>query len=627
MCGINGIYDLTHNQDKRANLLKKMALTMEHRGPDDEGLYLSERFTYGCSFKRLSIIDPEHGHQPMISACGRFVLVFNGAIYNYLELRRELISLGQKIHSYSDTEVILHAYMAWGEGCLERLRGMFAFAIWDNDSGELFCARDRVGIKPFYYYFDEERFVFSSEIKSMISTGLIESQLDRDALKDYLVFQFCLGNKTLFKNIFKLEPGWCLKIKKVSQRLEIKTSQYWDLVDKQNAIHSEQYYIDHLSALLDESINLHLRSDVTLGAHLSGGLDSSTIVTYSSNFLDGARMDTFTGAFNAPGAYDETQYARIVSQNSNTNYHEIYIEPDNFEKTMRDIIYSMDEPLAGPGVIPQYFVSQYASKHVKVTLGGQGGDEIFMGYARYLIASLEDCLYREINGTPANDLNLNALNHLQVLKQYLPLIRNTWQKSLFKGIDHTYFNLIDRSSGILPYFDKEIFNNHYNVFEAFQQVFNKLEHTSTVNKMSYFDIKASLPALLHVEDRTSMAASLESRVPLLDHKLLEFVFNIPSSIKFKNGDLKYLLKRVVENKVPSEIVQRNDKMGFPVPLQHWFKGKAGEFVKDTLHSTAAKNRGLYNLDNMKDLYNSKDEFSRVTWGILCFELWSQTFLD
>ncbi len=634
MCGISGILLSAGYADDIQQGLIAMMGRIRHRGPDGDGIWLDGRRPVGLGHVRLAIIDPEHGKQPMLTEDGRFVVVFNGAIYNYLELRRELIGKGHPLHSYSDTEVLLYAYREWGEAFVDRLVGMFSFAIWDVHEQKLFCARDRVGIKPFYYNFDGQRLVFASEIKAVLAAPGGRAEANSEGLQDYLTFQFCLDEKTLFKGIEKLEPGHCLSARYEGASLKVQIRQYWDVHYNIDEEHDERYFIDTLSGLIDDSIRLHMRSDVPLGAHLSGGLDSSAIVCLASRMLGGEPIKTFTGAFSEGPQFDETAYAKEVSSFASTAYNEIYIPAGHeLADVLPKLMYYMDEPLAGPGVIPQYYVSQLASQHVKVVMGGQGGDELFIGYARYMATYLEKCLAGAIYQTSNQRKYAVSLEsivpNLPLLATYQPMLQGLWRNGLFGSHDQRYFSLVDRSEGMSQLFNQDALRgaSEYSPFEAFQRIFNRDELHSLVNQMTYFDLKGSLPALLHVEDRTSMAASIESRVPLLDHRIVEFMATIPPNVKFAGGRMKHLFKEAVRSSVPQNIFERKDKMGFPTPLTQWTKGVARDFVRDTLLSDRARQRGLYNIAAVEKALANEREFGRVVWGLLCLELWHRNFID
>lgn len=631
MCGFVGLVSPGDGPDILKQKVKSMMRPIEYRGPDGEGLFLVAEVGLCLGHKRLAIIDPEHGKQPMTTRDGQLTVVFNGAIYNYLELRRELITKGHPIHSYSDTEVLLYAYREWGESCVDRFLGMFAFAIWDARQRKLFCARDRVGIKPFYYHFDGAKLLFGSEIKSILAEGSLPRQPNQKGLQDYLTFQFCLGDKTLFQGVRKLEPGYAMTLNCDSGDLRLTTRQYWDVQYDIDESHDESWFVDHLAGLIEDATRMHLRSDVPLGAHLSGGLDSSTVVCLSAELLQGERLKTFTGAFPEGPQFDETGYAKLVAQAVGADYHDVYIKGAELPTTLPKLMYYMDEPLAGPGVIPQYYVSLLAAHHVKVVLGGQGGDELFIGYARYMVAYLEKCLsgaiYQSANASKYAVSLESIVPNLPLLKTYLPMLQGFWRDGLFDSQDRRYFKLIDRSEGMVDLFSSDLINSAYSPFESFQAIFNRDGLDSLINRMTYFDLKCSLPALLHVEDRTSMAASIESRVPLLDHRIVEFMATIPPNIKFAGGRMKYLFKKSVRNIVPTPIFERKDKMGFPTPLTEWTKGVARDFVRSVLLSDRARWRGLYNFDRVEKALGDESEFGRVVWGMLCLELWHLIHID
>lgn len=629
MCGICGIYYLSRERAVDEARIVAMARSLRHRGPDDEGWYLDGNL--GLGHQRLSIIDLSPcGHQPMSSADERFWITYNGEIYNYLELRQQLVGKGHRFRSHSDTEVLLHLYEEEGPACVHRLNGMFAFTIWDSRERVLFAARDRLGIKPLYYTLHNQAFTFASEIKALFHSGNIHPLLNQEGLADYLTFQFCLGEKTLFQHIYKLLPGHTLLLK-ADGALQIQ--KYWDLDFSIDTDHTEEYFEHVLLRLLEDAVRLRLRADVPVGAHLSGGLDSSTVTCLAASLLD-SPIHSFSGGFREGPQYDETGYARIVAQQASTEHHDVFPTAADFVTSMPRLMFFMDEPAAGPGVFPQYFVSALASQHVKVVMGGQGGDEIFGGYMRYLIAYLEECIRGGIEGTQEDKKYVvtfeSILPNLTQLQGYQPLLRYFWQEGVFDAPDIRYFRLIDRSSHVRNLVSAEFFvdKTSYNPFEAYQAIFNEGEIGSFINKMTRFDLKTLLPSLLHVEDRTSMAVSLESRVPLLDHRIAELVASIPPMIKYRGGRSKHIFRQVVRNIVPEEISQRKDKMGFPVPLSEWYgQGVVREFVRDVLLGTRARKRGIFRPDQIEPLLDAERAYGRSIWGLLSLELWMQTFLD
>lgn len=628
MCGIAGIANRARDRAVDPAAVRAMMAAIAHRGPDDEGAYFDG--AVGLGFKRLSIIDLTSGNQPISNEDETVWIVFNGEIYNYLELRRDL---GRHHHfrTHTDTEVILHLYEELGERCLERLNGMFAFVIWDSRQQRLFAARDRLGIKPFYWTCDAERFAFASEPKALLAGGMVPVQPDTHGLEEYLTFQFCLNDRTLFQGIRKLEPGTYLSFRPFRDA-EPSVVRYWDFNYEVDTHHTEDYFIEQLLVLLQDSVRLQLRSDVPVGGHLSGGMDSSTVVCLAAPVYGGT-FHTFTGGFREGPQYDETRYARLVAEHVKSAHHEVWPSARDFAEVMPWLIYMMDEPAAGPGVFPQYFVSKLARENVTVVLGGQGGDEIFGGYARYLVAYLEQVLKGAIFGTQEEGKYLvtwdNIAPNLSLLRQYQPMLQSFWGDGLFEEMDRRYFRLVSRMEDADTLISADAWNpqSRARMLESFQQVFNNPATKSYFNKMTNFDLKTLLPALLHVEDRTSMSVSLESRVPLLDHRIAELVTRMPPTTRFKGGDTKRVFREAVRALVPREIFERKDKMGFPVPLAEWFAGPLRDFVHDVLLSTRARQRGLYRMEGVEALLAKERKFGRQLWGLLCLELWFRAFVD
>jgi len=629
MCGIVGVINIDTTAGVDEKDLRSMADIISHRGPDDEGFYVDGNI--GLGHKRLSIIDLKTGHQPMCNEDETVWIVSNGEIYNYLELRQELTAKGHDFKTYSDTEVIIHLYEEYGTSCVDRLNGMFAFALWDKNKRRLFAARDRLGIKPFYYCSNERYFVFASEIKALLKYKYIPRLPNYEGISDYLVFQFCLGEKTLFQGIKKLLPGYYLVLEATSSQPNV--SRYWDLDFSIKDNLTEDYFSDSLLMLIEDAVRIQLRSDVPLGTHLSGGLDTS-IVTCLAAKLYGSQVKSFTGGFKAGKEYDETNYAKLVARFANTDYFEVFPEASDLIVTLPNLIYYLDEPVAGPGVFPQYFVSKLASENVKVVLGGQGGDEVFGGYARYIIAYLEQCIKGAIFETQEEGKYVVTLDsitpNLPILQNYTWLLQYFWSDGLFEAMDRRYFRLIDRTNAESDLFTDEFrgeINKEYSPFEAFQQSFSRPDIASYFNKMTCFDVKNLLPALLQIEDRTSMAVSLESRAPLLDHRIAELAASIPPQIKFRGGATKYILKEAVRNIIPREILVRKDKMGFPVPLSEWFHGELKDFVQSILLSEQAKARHIYKGEEVEKVIQTERKFGRQLWGLLCLELWFREFID
>jgi asparagine synthase (glutamine-hydrolysing) len=624
MCGIVGI--INKEQPINFNVLKEMADTIHHRGPDAEGHAIFNNL--GLYHKRLSIIDPKLGKQPMETE--RYSIVFNGEIYNYIELRAELIAKGHQFKTNSDTEVILHAYEEYGHKSINQLNGMFAFLLYDKARDQLVVARDHFGIKPLYYYCDENKWLFGSEIKAILKHPEITAEVNQKALGDYLTFQFILGEDTLFRKIKKIEPGSYMLVNLLD--FSSQTVKYWSPNFSVDKFHTEEYFIHELRALIEDTVKIQLRSDVALGTYLSGGLDSSLVTSIATHILQKS-LPTFSGAFHEGPEFSEVGYIRDLVASTNSKSNITYPTAKDFINFLPKLIYHMDEPLAGPGLFPQYMVSKLASKQVKVVLGGQGGDEIFGGYARYVIAYLEQALKGAINGNTDEGEHIVSLKtilpNLRSIEKYEPMIKRFWSKEVFEPMDSRYFFLIDRMEGNTSYFSPEFLDNYSrkDVFVRFRQLFNNPNTFSYFNKMTHFDMFGSLPALLHVEDRMSMAVSVESRVPLLDKRIVDLISQMPPAMKFKGGEMKYTLKKAVGDYLPQSILERKDKMGFPVPLHIWAKQEAKDFIHDIVLSRRSKERGIFNAAKVEEVIHNEKAFGRQLWGILSLELWFQTFID
>jgi asparagine synthase (glutamine-hydrolysing) len=507
---------------------------------------------------------------------------------------------------------------------------MFAFAIWDAVERTLFAARDRFGIKPFYYAVTEDAFVFGSEIKALVASGLVTTALNQPALADYLTLQLVLGPKTLFRGVERLEPAHCLTVRDGA----VDVRRYWDVDFEADMGRTEAESRDALAALLDDAIDLQLRADVPIGAHLSGGLDSSTVACLAAR-RHGGSFHTFSGGFRDGPQYDETPHARAVAAAAGTVHHEVFPTAQDFVDVMPALVYMMDEPMAGPGLFPQYAVSKLARDHVKVVLGGQGGDEIFGGYTRYLIAYLEACIAGGIAGTQEDARYIvtfeSILPNLTQLQGYEPLLRQFWRDGVFEPADRRYFRLIDRGVTTRPLVEASVWRDlarEHDTYAEYRALFDDPHCHSLINRMTRFDLKTLLPALLQVEDRTSMAVSLESRVPLLDHRIVELVASMPPMVKFKGGRSKHIFREVVRAIVPPRVSARTDKMGFPVPLAEWSRTPPVRgFLHDVLTSERARGRGLLRPAAVAAALDGEPEYGRGLWGLLCLELWMQTFVD
>lgn len=625
MCGFVGLVN-TDGSPAESRLLERMASVIHYRGPDEEGQFSDG--PVGFFHKRLSIIDLSTGRQPMtFDGC---TIVLNGEIYNYIELRNELKNKGHKFRTSSDTEVVLHLYKEYGDRFINDLNGMFAFIIYDKKNQRLLIARDHFGIKPLYWYQDKHKIIFGSEIKAILNHPEVLAGYNTKGLYEYLTFQFVLGETTLFSNIKKVLPGHYMTINLLNNK--ISCVEYWEPDFKIDRYHTEEYYIVKLGEILDQTISQQLRSDVPVGSYLSGGLDSS-FVTIMSACKYGGQFKSFTGAFPEEPGFSELEYAREAARVANSQLYEVFPTEKEFIDLLPGLIWHLDEPVAGPGVFPQYIVSKLASEHVKVVLGGQGGDEIFGGYARYLVAYLEQALKGAINESNEEKEHIvslqSVLPNLPILKAYTPMIKDFWKQEVFEPMDKRYFRLINRLGSTAEFLNSDFLKGYdeQEIYENFSVLFNHPDTSSYFNKMTRFDMTASLPALLQVEDRVSMAVSVESRVPLLDRRIVDLISHMPAGMKFKGGEMKYLFKRTIKDVIPRKIFNRKEKMGFPVPLHLWAKNNAKNFILDTLLSKSARERNIINSKYVEDLIASERPFGRGLWGILCLELWFQQFID
>lgn len=629
MCGIFGFIATSPKSASELTSVLELGLNrIAHRGPDGRGTWFSPDREAGFGHVRLSIIDLEGGCQPMSTADGRFTIVLNGEIYNYLELREELGS--DAFVTRSDTEVVLRAFSAWGPEAVNRLRGMFAFGIWDEKEKSLFLARDRFGIKPLYWCFDSQTLYFASEIKALLPF-LNDRAVSPAALSDYFSLQFCLGDKTLMQGIRQMPAAHYAMVRPGEQP---KPRRYWEVHYEIDYGHTEEWFVNRLKGLLDESINLHLRADVEVGAYVSGGVDSSLVATLARRRREG-RFQAFNGRFMDGKEFDESGYAQALAHDENMILHVTDIGENDFVENIGKVIWHLDQPTAGPGSFPQYMVSKNVGESIKVVFGGQGGDEIFGGYARYLVAYFEQCIKGAIEGTLHNGHYVvtydSIIPNLQTLRQYKPMLQEFWSKGLFEERDVRYWRLVNRANTFGEIVTPHAINTQQ-TFSEFKEIYwgQNIGKEAYFDSMTHFDFKTLLPALLQVEDRMSMAHGVESRVPFLDHPLVEFAATIPADVKFKNGELKRLLRVAFSQQIPEAIRKRKDKMGFPVPLNLWLRrgGAARDFIGDLLGSERAKTRPYlkpgFSVDKALD---GQSTYGRNLWALISLELWFRQFID
>lgn len=618
MCGIAGIYN-PDGAPLDSNVLTRMARALQHRGPDGERFYMDGGL--GLAHRHLRIIDlSDAAMQPMTNEDGTLWLIFNGEIYNYIELRPELEAKGHRFCSRSDTEVLLHAYEEWGADCLRRLNGMFAFALWDSRAKKLFLARDRMGVKPLYYWWDNHTFLFASEIKALLEHPLVERQAHLPAIAEYMSAMYTTGEHTWFRNVKRLLPGHFMLVEPDG----LKVRQWWDVPASEDelGLRPERSYIRKTRELLEDSVQLRLRSDVPLGAHLSGGLDSSAIVALLSRQLGGEPVRTFSGAFAEGSAYDERLYVKLVVERYRTEHHETVPVAADLPKLLDKMIWHMDEPAAGPGILLQWAVCRLSRQAgVTVINGGQGGDEAWGGYFGYIPAYMRTLL-------------LSARRHPQLLAELLKdgatmMMRPGTRKSLIAAISG------GRSGRLRP--ESGTGNWAGDLFTAASEidiVHRTLDIVSPsrdpLSSAMYWDLKWYLPALLQVEDRTSMAFSLESRAPLLDYRLIEHAASVPSALKLKDLEMKHILREAIKDLLPASIYRRTDKMGMPTPIALWFKGELANWVRGELLSEASLSSGLLSKEYVQAALNQhtsgKIDRSIDLWKMLNVAAWWRVYM-
>jgi len=632
MCSIFGFLGM---EDKA--LLKRMGSVSEHRGPDQSGTYIDKNICLG--HKRLSIIDLSvKGKQPMLNEDGSLVTVYNGEVYNFEELKKRLEEKGHKFISKTDSETVLHAYEEFNESCLRYFNGMFGLAIWDSNKQKLFLAVDRIGIKPIYYIKIKDKFLFASEIKSLLQYEEVKREVKEKALTKYLTFRYTPDNETLFKGIKKLEPGHYLIYDAKTKTIKIK--KYWDILNIEPKNYSESYYKKMTLRLLKDAVKKRLISDVPLGTHLSGGLDSSAIVALMSEL--NKDVETFTVEFEDEGFYNESKYAKIVADYFSTNHHPLKVKADAAE-TLPKAIWHLDEPISDPTIIAQYLISQLTKKHVTVILNGEGGDEVFSGYMMYKVMqkaekyknllpkAVKTFIPKIINKTPNKILDKFFKYSSEFgekgkerFKEYMQSLDNREKSYLLLQ------NIFDKNEKIELYRKKLMGIEDKNETEKeFKKYFENITKKNYLNKITYMDIKTRLPYyLLHKVDKMSMAHAIEARVPFLDHRLVEFSFKIPAKYKIKQGG-KYILKKAFKDRLPKEIINR-EKQPFLVPLNKWYEEKLKEIAPQIFEQSEVFKK-YFDIKAIRDIAEkyekSKFYYGRQIWALLSFALWHKMYIE
>ena len=611
-------------------LLEAMRDVITHRGPDEEGLFIDRNV--GLGHRRLSIVDVASGHQPMANAeDGTLHITYNGEIYNHADYRESLESKGHVYATRCDTETILHLYEEYGSACVDYLRGMFAFAIWDQRKRELFIARDRLGVKPLYYvHTDDGSLYFGSEIKTLLEAGAVKPELNYTVLSDYLANHATSGEETLFRSVKRLLPGHVMTWRDG----ELTICRYWDVDFSKGDAESrdDKTYVEQWSELFRESVRLRLMADVPLGMFLSGGIDSSAIAAVMSGMVS-EPIKTFSVAF-AEREANELEYARLIADAYKTNHHEIVVRPEQFFAVLPSLVWHEDEPLAHPSSVALYFVSRLAAEHVKVVLTGEGSDELLAGYGRYRKTILNLALgqrYQKLTPAGLRGVVRNQIQGLPSSRMRQRLLRTFL--SVSPDIENIYFD----NFAVFPVAtQRQLLTKHarekigeLEPYAGVRAVLEQANATSLLDRLLYVDIKTYLQELLMKQDQMSMATSVESRVPFLDHKLVEFSCSLPDRLKLRGGTTKYILRQAMKQVLPPSILAR-PKMGFPVPIGAWFRGQYSSIVDEYVLSERARARGLFEPEFVRSLvkrHKAGEDHAERLWALVNFEIWQRQFFD
>jgi len=632
MCGIAGILEFGRDMRADAAALRAMCNIMAHRGPDDDGFYTDG--PAGIGMRRLSIVDVAGGHQPISNEDGSLWIVFNGEIYNHLALREQLIARGHAYRTHSDTETIIHLYEEYGRDCVQHLRGMFAFAVWDRNKKTLFIARDRLGIKPLYYHLTPERLLFGSEIKVVLAHGTMRAEFNRSALPEYLAFGYLSDEQTFYSGIRKLMPGHTMEIGLDGQP---QIRQYWDLdASSPHESRDEGYYVRSYRELLEGAVQSHLMSDVPLGMFLSGGLDSSAVAALMTK-IRREPIETFSVGYGEQ-SYSELPYARIVADHIKSQHREVIVSEQDFFGALPHLIWHEDEPIVWPSSVSLYFVAKLARERVTVVLTGEGSDETLAGYTRYAFtlknAALDrayrsvvpSALRRGLRNSVATSSLLGATLRRKLEHTLLAKDGESWASFYFDN----FFSAFGEAEQCGPV-TKE-FAAEFAPSTAYKNVLGYWEQSSgeMLQRLLYTDIKTYLVELLMKQDNMSMAASIESRVPFLDHVLVEFATRIPREVQIKCLAGKTILKKAVEDILPHEIIYR-PKLGFPTPWSGWLAGPRLEAIREMLLEPRSLDRGYFRREAIERLFNEhrakhRDNYDRI-WRLLNLELWHRVCLE
>lgn len=627
MCGICGIVSRYGESTVDERLLCQMNDTIVHRGPDEEGRYFNGRV--GLAMRRLSIIDLSTGQQPIPNEDKTVWIVFNGEIYNHQELRQKLEQKGHTFVTQSDTEAIVHAYEEYGADCVQHLNGMFAFAIWDTVRERFFLARDRVGIKPMYYYLSDEHLIFGSELKAILKHPAVPRAINFAALDQFLTLEYIPTPHTIFADIHKLPPGHWLML----ENGRVTIQQYWN-IEHQEVPATDEACVEQLTELIRDAVKIRMIADVPLGAFLSGGIDSSTVVSFMSE-LSNQPVKTFSIGFGNK-TYNELPFARQVAEQYGTNHYEEFLEADIAEMALR-LVSHFDEPFGDFSIFPTYLVSEVARRFVTVTLSGDGGDEIFGGYDTYVAQSLDQRLY----GRLPSWVRQKTMPYLLDLVPPQPAKKGVINKAkrfvegaaLPSAWQHTRWMMFMHDPDKHQLYSPSLQNalNGDSPGRLIERYFDEVSQQNRLAQQQYVDVKTYMVDDILVKvDRMSMATSLEARVPLLDHRIVEFALNLPPHLKLHNGETKVILRRVMQDRLPQSILNK-PKEGFSIPLKHWMRQELRPLMTDLLAPDTVRRRGYFNPDTVsrwvQEHLDQKANHSHRLWTLMVFELWHRQVFE
>jgi asparagine synthase (glutamine-hydrolysing) len=621
MCGICGKLQLRDDAPPvSVESLRQMLHSIEHRGPDDEGIYRSGGV--GLGHRRLKIIDLNTGKQPLCNEDGTVWIIYNGEVYNYVELRSYLINKGHRFTSASDTEVIVHLYEEFGPECVKQLRGMFSFALWDDKSKTLLLARDRVGIKPLYYCHTPNSLVFASEIKAILAEGSVEAEIDPTSLHNFLTYFYVPGDRTLFKNIYRLEPGHYM----VAKNGAVKTTQYWDLTFEKTTATFDETVVE-LDQRLSQTVRDHMISDVPVGVLLSGGVDSSGILSYAVE--NTSQLQTFTVGFDG-GCTDERPYARMAAQTFGAHNQDITLTAKAFWDFLPKYVWHMEEPVCEPPAVALYYVSKLASQSVTVLLSGEGGDEAFAGYPSYRNFTWLERIKRWMGpmAGPVGRMSsaINGSRHSRYSK-YGPLLQTPLHRYYYSHSSGPYEFFNSNSRDLYTSDFRSTLNDDRPGFV--ERCFKTVSDLNVLDQMLYVDSKTWLPDdLLIKADKMTMANSLELRVPLLDHQILEFAASLPANYKLRGTSMKHVLKKALSKRLPGEILNRK-KAGFPVPYVKWMTDDLRPAVAELLLDPQTIGRGHFKQANIESILKAPvtdNAYAKELFSLAILELWHRTFV-